>query len=88
MGVEARTSAGKRKLLCSVFNPIPSTTAAFAPKSLHSLFREHALAAAGFFGLGAFLVHEVDEDVITEVFGGGEEGSALVHLGDAFHEVF
>ena len=38
------TSAGKRKLLCSVFNPIPSTTAEFTPKSLHSHFCAHALA--------------------------------------------
>ena len=45
------------------------------------------LAAAGLFGLGALLVHEVHEHVIAKIFGGGEERAAFVHLGNAFHKV-
>jgi hypothetical protein len=41
------TSAGRRKLLCSVFNSILSTIAEITPKSLHSFFREHALISDG-----------------------------------------
>jgi hypothetical protein len=37
--VTTTTSAGKRGFLCSVFNPILSTTADITPKSLRKNFR-------------------------------------------------